>query len=75
MHFQNNESEQVALEVLRAVVSRLAEVEIAARAPLSDDAITRIEQLQDRITGLRYVLETTNEQLAAVLRITVENDR
>jgi hypothetical protein len=75
MHFQNNESEQVALEVLRAVVSRLAEVDAAARAPLSDDSTTRIEQLQDRLTGLRYVIETTTEQLAAVLRITVENDR
>jgi len=75
MHFHSQESEEIALEVLRAVVSRLTEVEIAARAPLSDDLDTRIEQLQDRITGLRYTLETTNEQLAAVLRITVENDR
>jgi hypothetical protein len=63
MHFHTDESEEIALEVLRAVVSRLTEVEIAARAPLSDDLDTRIEQLQDRITGLRYVLETTNEQL------------
>lgn len=75
MHFHSDESEEIALEVLRAVVSRLTEVEIAARSPLSDDRDTRIEQLQDRLTGLRYVLETTTEQLAAVLRITVENDR
>ena len=74
MHFHSDESEEIALEVLRAVVSRLAEVEAAVSLPLSDDAETRIEQLQDRLTGLRYVLETTTEQLAAVLRITVEND-
>ena len=74
MHFHSDESEEIALEVLRAVVSRLAEVEAAVSMPLSDDAETRIEQLQDRLTGLRYVLETTTEQLAAVLRITVEND-
>lgn len=74
MHFHSDESEEIALEVLRAVVSRLAEVEAAVSLPLSDDAGNRIEQLQDRLTGLRYVLETTNEQLAAILRITVESD-
>ena len=74
MHFHSDESEEIALEVLRAVVSRLAEVEAAVSLPLSDDAETRIEQLQDRLAGLRYVLETTTEQLAAVLRITVESD-
>lgn len=66
--------EETALEVLRAAVTRLVDVQEAARAGLSDDDTTRIEQLQDRLAGLRYVLETTTEQLAAVLRLTVEND-
>ena len=66
--------EETALEVLRAAVTRLADVQEAARAALSDDDTTRIEQLQDRLAGLRYVLETTTEQLAAVLRLTVESD-
>lgn len=66
--------EETALEVLRAAVTRLVDVQEAARVGLSDDDTTRIEQLQDRLVGLRYVLKTTTEQLAAVLRLTVEND-
>ena len=74
MRFLNEEAEQIALEVIRAVVSRLAEVDTASRAPLSDHDATRIYQLQDRLVGLRYCLETATEQLAAVLRLTVESD-
>lgn len=73
MHFQNQEAEQIAIEVLTAITSRLESTVAATRLPLAHDDQQRIEQLTDRLVGLRQTVIGINEALQAILRLARED--
>lgn len=59
----------IANEALSAVSDRLRAALEATRVPLSRDHIERIEQLEDRLVGLRYTIESVNDAIDALLRM------
>ena len=73
MRFQDAEAEQVALEFIGALSSRLESSVAATRLPLPDDEQERIEQLTDRLIGLRQTVIGINEALQAILRLARED--
>lgn len=73
MHFQDAEAEQVALEFISAISSRLESSVAATRLPLPEDDQQRIEQLTDRLVGLRQTVIGINEALQAILRLARED--
>lgn len=73
MHFHDINAEQIALEHLAAVSERLQAAIDATKTPLSDDDQERIEQLTDRLIGLRETVININDGLRAVLRLTEED--
>ena len=73
MHFQDKEAEQVALEFISAISSRLESSVAATRLPLPEDEQERIEQLTDRLVGLRQTVIGINEALQAILRLARED--
>lgn len=73
MHFQNQEAEQIALEFISAISSRLESSVAATRLPLPEDDQQRIEQLTDRLVGLRQTVIGINEALQAILRLARED--
>lgn len=73
MQFQDAESQEIALEVLTAVSSRLTSAINATRNPLPVDDQARIEALQDRLIGLRETVININDALQALLRLAQED--
>lgn len=73
MRFQDQEAEQVALEFISAISSRLELSVAATRLPLPDDDQQRIEHLTDRLVGLRQTVIGINEALQAILRLARED--
>lgn len=73
MRFQDAEAEQVALEFISAISSRLESSVAATRLPLPEDDQQRIEQLTDRLVGLRQTVIGINEALQAILRLARED--
>lgn len=73
MHFHDTSSEQIALEHIAAVSERLEAAINATKQPLSEDDQERIEQLTDRLIGLRETVININDGLRAVLRLTQED--
>lgn len=73
MHFQDAEAEQIALEFISAISTRLESSVAATRLPLPEDEQERIEQLTDRLVGLRQTVIGINEALQAILRLTRED--
>lgn len=73
MRFQDAEAEQVALEFISAISSRLESSVAATRLPLPEHDQQRIEQLTDRLVGLRQTVIGINEALQAILRLARED--
>lgn len=73
MRFQDAQAEQVALEFIGAISSQLESSVAATRLPLPDDDQERIEQLTDRLVGLRQTVTNINEALQAILRLARED--
>ena len=73
MRFQDAEAEQIALEFIGAISSRLESSVAATRLPLPEDEQERIEQLTDRLVGLRQTVIGINEALQAILRLARED--
>jgi len=73
MRFQDAEAEQIALEFISAISSRLESSVAATRLPLPEDEQERIEQLTDRLVGLRQTVIGINEALQAILRLARED--
>lgn len=60
-------------EVLVAVCDRLTASIAATRNPLPVDDQARIEELQDRLIGLRETVSNINDALQALLRLAQED--
>lgn len=60
-------------EVLVAVCDRLSASIAATRNPLPVDDQARIEELQDRLIGLRETVSNINDALQALLRCAQED--
>lgn len=74
MHFHDRDFEGVAIETLQAATEKLALAVQATRLPLPEDDLECIEELTDRLVGLRQTVTEINEALQAVLRRAEEDE-
>ena len=74
MHFQTENAQSIAIETLQAVSERLSLAVQATRLPLPESDMECIEELTDRLVGLRQTVTNINEALQAILRLAQEDD-
>lgn len=72
-HFHDDEAAGVAIETLQAISERLSLAVQATRLPLPESDIECIEELTDRLVGLRQTVTNINEALQAILRLAQED--
>lgn len=72
-HFHDEESAGIAITTLQAISERLSLAVQATRLPLPESDVECIEELTDRLVGLRQTVTNINEALQAILRLAQED--